>query len=93
MNDIEKIQKVSLRIILADDYRSYDLACESLNVEKLSTRRLDLCTNFASKLFKSDRSSEFFTPASIRLNPRLEPKLVAENMCRTKMCYNAPHNI
>ena len=92
VNDIEKIQKVSLRIILADDYRSYDLACESLNVEKLSTRRLDLCTNFASKLFKSDRSSEFFTPASIRLNPRLEPKLVAENMCRTKRCYNAPHN-
>ena len=53
-SDLEKIQKVALRIILADDYKSYDLACSYFGVKRLTERRLELCTNFAMKLYKSD---------------------------------------
>ena len=56
-------------------------------------RRLQLCTNFALKLFKSDRGTEFFTPAVKRANTRTEQQLlVQEKKCNTKRCYNAPHN-
>ena len=55
-------------------------------------RRLQLCTNFAIKLYKSDISSEFFTHKQPRANSRTDQQLVVENFSRTKRSYNAPHN-
>ena len=48
--DLEKIQKVALKIILGDEYQSYELACDVFNLNDLSQRRLELSTNFAVKL-------------------------------------------
>ena len=90
--DIEKIQKVALKIILSDTYQSYEIACDGFNLESLAQRRQDLCINFAVKLYRSDRSSEFFQHSNVRLNARREPQLVVEKKCRTKRCYNAPHS-
>ena len=90
--DLEKIQKVALKIILSDNYESYEVACDGFNLETLSQRRGDLCINFAVKLYRSDRSNEFFTHSKVRLNARREPQLVVEKRCRTKRCYNAPHS-
>ena len=42
ISDLERIQKVSLKIILGDGYKSYDLACEHFKIETLSNRRLEL---------------------------------------------------
>jgi hypothetical protein len=93
INDLEKIQKVAFRIILDESYTTYEVACTLLNVSPLEYRRTDLCTKFAVKLFKSPRSSEFFTPAVKLVNTRSELQLlVKENVCNTKRCYNAPHN-
>ena len=69
-SDLEKIQKVALRIILADDYESYDLACSYFGVKRLTERRLELCRNFAMKLSKSDKSAEFFTLAKTTIGTR-----------------------
>ena len=92
-NELEKLQKVALRIILQDSYISYEVACTIFNILPLSYRRTELCTNFALKLYMSPRSSEFFTPArkvaKTRSNQHL---LVEEKKCNTKRCYNAPHN-
>ena len=63
VKDIENIQKIEMKIILDDNYISYDVACTLLNISPLDLRRLDLSTNFAIKLFKSQRSLEFFEPA------------------------------
>ena len=91
-NDIEKIQKIAFRIILDDNYISYDVACTILNTSPLLYRRTDLCTSFAIKLYKSPRSNEFFTPAKKCANTRSELELlVTEKKTRTKRCYNAPH--
>ena len=92
VNDLEKIQKVALKIILGDDYRSYDVACTFFNVTQLTQRRLDLCTNFALKLYKSDRNGEFFTHSNTVINTRQDSPLVIENKVNTKRCFNAPHN-
>ena len=60
----------------------------------MSDRRLAISTNYAVKLFKSDRSSQFFTHAYQKTNQRHgnDNRLVVEQMSRTKRCYNAPHN-
>ena len=91
IRDIEKIQKVALKIILGDKYSSYDLACLEFGLDLLSVRRADLCTNYAIKLYKSDRCNQFFAPYSINTR-QFENKLVRENYTRTTRCYNAPHN-
>ena len=63
IKDLEKIQKVALKIILDENYVSYEVACTLVNISPLNFRRADLCTNFAVKLYKSPRGKEFFTPA------------------------------
>ena len=51
-NQIEKIQKIAFKIILGDDYISYDVACTLLGVEPLELRRTQLCLNFPRNFFK-----------------------------------------
>ena len=91
-SDLEKIQKVALKIILGDQYCSYDIACQFFNIDTLSSRRTQLCTNFAVKLYKSGRCFEFFTHPDNSVNTRNEKQLVKENTSRTTRCFNAPHN-
>ena len=92
ISDIEKIQKVALKVILGDQFKTYDKACEFFDVDKLSVRRLELSTNFALKLFKSDRSAEFFTLTTKTVNTRGDHPLLVEDISRTTRCYYAPHN-
>ena len=83
IKEIEKIQKVALRIILGDDYSSYDVACNAFDISTLSSRRAQLCSNFAIKLFKGPRREQFFTLASQNVNTRNDRKLVKKNTSRT----------
>ena len=92
-NELEKIQKIAFRIILGDNYISYNVACTLLNVMPLRYRRTELCTTFAIKLYKSYRSADFFLPAKKNENLRNKNiNLVIEQKCNTKRLYNAPHN-
>ena len=86
-NELEKIQKVAMKIILGVNYTSYEGSCTFFNVAKLSSRRTDLCTNYAVKLYKSKRSKEFFTPYSVRGRTEKQ-KLVKENVCT--VCLKVP---
>ena len=92
IKELEKVQKVALKIILGDQYHSYKSACNFFKIEKLSIRRLQICTKFALKLFKSDRSEYFFTHTKKTIYTRSEQPLVVENQCNTMKAYNAPHN-
>ena len=82
----------SLIILGEKYYSSYDVACKIFDISTLSSRRAQLCSSFAVKLFKGPRSEQFFTLANQRAHARNERKLVNENTCRTTRCYNAPHN-
>lgn len=88
---LEKIQKVALKIILGDQYKSYHNARMQFMLQTLSERRHDLCVKFALKLFKSKYSNKFFTLVSSSVTTRHQ-KLVVESHCNTKKCYTAPHN-
>ena len=92
IKDIEKIQKVALKIILGQQYQSYESACEIFGLKKLSIRRLELSTKFAIKLYKSNRCKEFFTPVTKNSRTRSDGPLLLEEKVNTRRCYQAPHN-
>ena len=92
VKEIEKIQKVALKIILGQQYESYTSACLRFGLQKLSVRRLEISTKFAIKLYKSKRCEEFFSPAVRNVNTRSEGPLLLEDRCNTRRCYGAPHN-
>ena len=59
VNDLEKIQKIALRIILDENYISYDVACTLLNILPLNYRRTDLCTVLLLSCTKAQEAVNF----------------------------------
>ena len=58
--DLERVQKNALRIILKDQYKTYKHALAKLGLEKLSERREKLCLTFAQKCTKNPRTAYMF---------------------------------
>ena len=88
--DIENIQKKSLKIILGDVYSCYEEACSLLLAEPLADRRHTQCVNFVKRAVKSDLHTDLFIPASSSVNTRSRKDLVKEYKCNTKRYYNSP---
>ena len=86
--DIERIQKVSFKIILGTQYTTYRNACELLSTQTLQERRVKLCHKFAKKNVKSDNS--FFTKLTKNVNTRQKSNLVKEYKCRTGRFKKSP---
>ena len=55
-NDIERVQKVCLKIILKGRYESYSQALETTDLTTLSQRRKKLCLNFARKCVENEKT-------------------------------------
>ena len=86
---IEMIQKKSFAIILGQSYQNYESALTTLNQERLSTRRIKLCLNFAIKCSKSPRHCSMFPHNdNLRENMRFAKKF-KESSCRTSRHYNS----
>ena len=64
IEDLERLQKVALRIILGSRYPGYEKALELLDLTTLEERRLQLCINFAVKTSKNPKYSAWFTKTS-----------------------------
>ena len=94
-DDIERVQKVAVRIILSDsmsgksDY-SYDMALVTLNLEPLSVRREVLCKRFAKKTLNS-RHSDIFQSNQSKHNTRNKSNFT-ELKSNTARCYKSPIN-
>ena len=61
-SDLERVQRVACKIILQENYETYEQALEDLNLEPLSTRREILCLRFAKKCAKHEKAKELFPP-------------------------------
>ena len=81
ISSIEKIQKVSFKIILGEQYKSYFQARKVLSAQTLDERRSKLCLNFAKMNLKTQES--FFTKLQTNRNTRRKANLVEEYKCRT----------
>ena len=55
INDIVRVQKSALRIILDERYKTYQNALNLLNIDTLSNRREHLCLEFAKKCAKNPK--------------------------------------
>ena len=58
--DLERIQKVALRIILADDYTDYESGLKISKLQTLKSRRTQLRLRFALKCTKTERTKDMF---------------------------------
>jgi hypothetical protein len=58
--DLERVQKSALKIILQENYKSYELALEALDLESLKDRRENLCLQFAKKCLGHEEMRSMF---------------------------------
>ena len=59
-NKLERIQKTCLKVILREDYISYDSALEMCGLQTLYSRRENRCLDFALKCSKHQRNKRLF---------------------------------
>ena len=52
-DDLERVQKSAVKVILNNQYKDYESALERLEIQKLKDRRELLCKNFANKCIKN----------------------------------------
>ena len=85
--DLERVQKSALRIILKDDYKSYEQALETLMLARLSERREQMCLKFAKNCVKNDLTSDLFplnTAESIGTRNQEKYRVLHANTSRLK---------
>ena len=58
--DIERVQKTSLKIILAEEYSGYTNALKMCNLQTLSSRREKRCLNYGLKAIKHTKHEKLF---------------------------------
>ena len=59
-SDIERVQKAFLHLVLGDGYADYTNALIKLDLETLESRRVKLCTTFATKSVKHPKHQTWF---------------------------------
>ena len=60
-NDLERVQKVAVRIIMGKNFKNYTDGLSQLNLKTLSNRRDEMCLNFAKKCLKNDKVKNMFS--------------------------------
>ena len=60
INDLERVQKSAVKIILGEKYVGYKKSLLKLDMENLSDRRIELCLNFAKKCVKNPKTKHMF---------------------------------
>ena len=59
-NDLERVQKTSMKIIFGESYKGYKNAMNRIGLTSLSERREALCLNFARKCTKNEKMNVMF---------------------------------
>ena len=58
--DLERVQKSTLKVILKEKFQGYRKALKPLDLESLDERRKNLCWNFALKCTKNKKVQNLF---------------------------------
>ena len=64
-HSIKKIQAVSWKVILGDNYVSYEAALKISGLDKLTIRKQNIMLNFSLKCIQHPENKIFFPPAEI----------------------------
>ena len=87
---IEMVQKRAFAIILGREYSSYETALNTLEQERLSTRRTNLCYSFALKCSKSSKHASMFPLNNSAKQNTRNYKPFLEFKCNTSRFFNSP---
>ena len=60
VTQIERVQKTVCAVILGSSYCDYSSAMKTLNLSSLSDRRVELCTTFSKRCYKSKKYNTWF---------------------------------
>ena len=91
IQDLERVQKSALRLILQESYKSYPNALKVLSLETLADRREVLCLQFAKKCLNNDKMKGLF-PKNSKTHPmktRFEEEYEIET-ANTERLMNSP---
>ena len=90
-NDLERVQKCALKIILKENYKNYQHALNLLELESLENRREFLCLKFAKKSLKNKKMKSVFIPniKSHEMNTRNQLNFNINNANTTRL-QNSP---
>ena len=80
--DLERVQKSALRVILKEKYTSYTEVLEKLDLQNLETRRKNLCLKFAQDCLKKETMSSYFP-----LNPHYDTYLRQNEKFIVSICH------
>ena len=80
-NDLERVQKSAVKIILGERYRNYENGLDVLGIESLEERRNVLCKRFATKCLKNEKAAKMFP-----INKKTNIKWILDKWRSTK--YN-----
>ena len=74
--DLERVQRSALKVILQDSYKGYIKGLAQLGLEDLSSRREGLCLTFAQKCTKNKKTKHMFplNPKNHTMNTRVQGK-------------------
>ena len=59
-NDLERVQKSALKVILGEKYISYRHALDVMRMDSLERRRQNLCLKFAKQCIKNEKLRNIF---------------------------------
>ena len=76
--EIERVQKVALRIILDREYDNYAQALELTGLQTLESRREVLCKRFALQCVKNEKTSNMFPMNPSTVDTRNPEKFIVQ---------------
>ena len=81
-NDIERVQKSAVKLILKEKYENYESALKLLNLDTLFKRREKLCLRFAKKCLKIENLKKLFPVRNSRhiMHKRKTEKYLIKNI-------------
>ena len=82
--DIERVQKACLAVILGRSYESYESALQLTGLERLTKRRESLCLKFARKTIKNPKFNSWFVEDKNVLGTRRITKNLKVTQTRTR---------
>ena len=60
INDLERVQKAAVRVIMGRQFTNYKKSLQELNLETLEKRRETLCLKFAKNCLKNEKLKDMF---------------------------------
>ena len=88
--DIERVQKIAMKVILVDRYSDYESACELMGTRSLQLRRSELSLSFALNCLKNPIHQHLFKQRKSTYYTLRKIKSFEEPFCRTERYKSSP---